>query len=149
MLYAKQTAEGFHIAALNVFFPNTSFPIAGPDIQWLAELGVYPVEEFLYYDAKQTKRVPVDPVLRDGFVYVADLIPLTQEEQAELKQIELNQLAEAARQQRNRLLSESDWTQIADAPVDKQAWANYRQQLRDVSSQQGFPESVEWPVKPE
>lgn len=33
--------------------------------------------------------------------------------------------------QRDRLLAESDWTQVADAPVDKQAWADYRQALRD------------------
>lgn len=35
------------------------------------------------------------------------------------------------RHHRNRLLAESDWTQIADAPVDKAAWAAYRQELRD------------------
>jgi len=32
---------------------------------------------------------------------------------------------------RDRLLAQSDWTQVADAPVDRQAWATYRQQLRD------------------
>lgn len=35
------------------------------------------------------------------------------------------------RHQRNRLLSESDWTQLPDAPVDRDAWATYRQALRD------------------
>ena len=35
------------------------------------------------------------------------------------------------RYQRNRLLTESDWTQVADAPVDREAWATYRQALRD------------------
>ena len=49
---------------------------------------------------------------------------------------------------RNGLLSESDWTQIADSPVDKDAWATYRQELRDVPSQAGFPENVTWPTKP-
>jgi hypothetical protein len=37
----------------------------------------------------------------------------------------------AMRNQRNRLLTESDWTQVADAPVDRDAWATYRQALRD------------------
>ena len=32
---------------------------------------------------------------------------------------------------RNRLLADSDWTQTNDAPVDREAWATYRQQLRD------------------
>lgn len=53
------------------------------------------------------------------------------------------------RNQRNQLLKDSDWTQVLDAPVDKQAWANYRQQLRDITSQQGFPWSVQWPTQPE
>ena len=35
------------------------------------------------------------------------------------------------RHHRDRLLVESDWTQVADAPVDRQAWATYRQALRD------------------
>ena len=35
------------------------------------------------------------------------------------------------RNHRDRLLKESDWTQLPDAPVDQQAWATYRQALRD------------------
>jgi len=35
------------------------------------------------------------------------------------------------RTHRDRLLAASDWTQVADAPVDRQAWADYRQALRD------------------
>lgn len=39
--------------------------------------------------------------------------------------------AERMRIHRDRLLKESDWTQVADAPVDREAWAIYRQTLRD------------------
>ena len=49
--------------------------------------------------------------------------------------------AERMRLHRDRLLKESDWTQVADAPVDQQAWATYRQALRD------FPAS--WTAGPE
>ena len=35
------------------------------------------------------------------------------------------------RHHRDRLLAQSDWTQLPDAPVDRQAWADYRQVLRD------------------
>ena len=35
---------------------------------------------------------------------------------------------------RNVELSQTDWTQVADAPVDAEAWATYRQQLRDLPS---------------
>lgn len=53
-----------------------------------------------------------------------------------------------ARKLRNSLLLQSDWTQVADAPVDQAAWATYRQQLRDVTSQVGFPDNIIWPEAP-
>ena len=53
--------------------------------------------------------------------------------------------SKAIRTQRNQLLAESDWTQLADAPVDKTVWSVYRQSLRDISSQKGFPWDVVWP----
>jgi hypothetical protein len=83
MLYAKQTVDGFHITVLSVFFPDTSFPATGPDAQWLAQSGVYPVDECLYFDADEFKRVGCDPVLRDGIVYTAELVALTEEEKAQ------------------------------------------------------------------
>lgn len=58
--------------------------------------------------------------------------------------LEANQI----RDQRNILLSASDWTQVADAPVDQAAWATYRQALRDIPAQSGFPLNVVWPEKP-
>lgn len=58
-------------------------------------------------------------------------------------------MAENVRQQRNTLLSDSDWTQMPDAPVDKAAWAAYRQALRDIPNQAGFPQDVTWPDKPD
>lgn len=59
------------------------------------------------------------------------------------------QQAASQRAYRNNLLSGCDWTQVADAPVDKVVWATYRQALRDVTSQAGFPWTIDWPVKPE
>lgn len=56
--------------------------------------------------------------------------------------------ADSVREDRNRRLTASDWTQVEDAPVDKAAWAAYRQGLRDVPSQAGFPWDVTWPVEP-
>jgi hypothetical protein len=58
-------------------------------------------------------------------------------------------VAKAARQKRNELLAASDWTQLPDAPVDAPAWSNYRQALRDVPSQSGWPYDVNWPREPE
>lgn len=56
--------------------------------------------------------------------------------------------AKAMRSTRNDKLKDTDWTQVADAPVDKAAWAAYRQQLRDISAQPGFPWDVQWPEMP-
>jgi hypothetical protein len=52
------------------------------------------------------------------------------------------------RTERNKKLYESDWTQLADAPVDDIAWAVYRQALRDVTTQSN-PFNIIWPVPPE
>ena len=54
----------------------------------------------------------------------------------------------AVRADRNKRLADSDWTQLPDAPVDHTEWATYRQALRDVSSQPGFPWQIEWPIAP-
>jgi len=53
-----------------------------------------------------------------------------------------------ARAKRGVLLSKSDWTQIADAPVDPAVWATYRQALRDITDQAGFPTTITWPQEP-
>lgn len=73
--------------------------------------------------------------------------PLTEAEIAAL-QPTTEQLATDARAQRNALLSASDWTQVADAPVDKVSWGIYRQALRELTNQAGFPETINWPVEP-
>ena len=56
--------------------------------------------------------------------------------------------AAEVRAERNTKLTATDWTQIADSTADKPAWAAYRQDLRDVPLQVGFPQSVTWPAKP-
>ena len=61
--------------------------------------------------------------------------------------MDANQAANV-RQQRNAKLRESDWTQIADSTADKPTWAAYRQALRDITAQSGFPWAVTWPDAP-
>ena len=53
------------------------------------------------------------------------------------------------RTRRNQLLSASDWTQLPDARVPKDAWAEYRQELRDLPETTQDPTSVEWPAAPQ
>lgn len=69
-------------------------------------------------------------------------VPEPTEEQQEMQ----------VRAARNSLLDLCDWTQLPDAPLtaeQKQEWAEYRQALRDVPEQTGFPENVVWPSTPE
>lgn len=59
-----------------------------------------------------------------------------------------NDQANNVRSERTQKLAQCDWTQLPDAPVDTQAWAAYRQALRDVTKQTGFPFDIQWPVTP-
>ena len=57
--------------------------------------------------------------------------------------------AKSVRDSRNTKLSECDWTQLSDSPeANKAAWATYRQALRDITKQAGFPWTIDWPVAP-
>lgn len=67
--------------------------------------------------------------------------------------IEMNTIIKAreTRESRAYALSQCDWTQVPDAPLtaeQKAAWAAYRQELRDLTTQEGFPWNVTWPTKP-
>lgn len=56
---------------------------------------------------------------------------------------------DALRAKRDALLAASDWTQLPDAPVDAEAWAVYRQALRDLPENTSNPEEPTWPSLPE
>lgn len=70
------------------------------------------------------------------------------EQEVAYKAMKDSEQAKSVRATRGEKLKESDWTQVADAPVDQAAWAAYRQALRDVTTQQGFPWTVDWPTIP-
>jgi hypothetical protein len=77
---------------------------------------------------------------------------LVVEQTAEEKEETDKRKAAEVRFMRNRKLTDTDWTQLDDTPLDnvaKSAWANYRQALRDVPEQDGFPFNVNWPAQPE
>ena len=126
---------------------NTSFPrILGNDL--LATFNVFPVSE---QDKPDTDRFSYAvkrhlPELVDGaWVILWDVVQKTAEELAE----DDERQAESVRDSRNRMLAETDWTQLEDAPIDRTVWATYRQALRDVPEQNEFPWEVTWPTKPE
>ena len=83
-----------------------------------------------------------DTTAEDGTVTTAA------EHEAAYKASKDAQQATSIRGQRTIKLAESDWTQLPDSPVDKDAWAAYRQALRDITAQEGFPWDVQWPEMP-
>jgi hypothetical protein len=123
------------------WFPNTSFGDRGPTLDWIADQGYYVITVWKPYNHATEKLVPATPHLYEGMCCTVDVEPKTEQE---LKERIRNEWT-VIRQQRNRLLSESDWTQLADSPADKDKWAVYRQELRDITTQED-PFSIVWPI---
>lgn len=55
---------------------------------------------------------------------------------------------ERLRMRRDNLLKQTDWTQVVDSPVDQEAWAAYRQSLRDLPASTKDPRNAAWPQPP-
>jgi hypothetical protein len=70
------------------------------------------------------------------------------EQEAAYKATKDAEQSASVRTSRNDKLAQCDWTQLADSTADKPAWATYRQALRDVTVQEGFPWNVTWPEAP-
>ncbi len=111
---------------------------------------------FQYYHA-QGHYFPQSIIAEDG-VYRYKLVDgaaverTAEEMEADRAAAQLTAQAAEVRAQRDRLLAETDWTQVLDAPVSDESRAAlrvYRQTLRDVTTQEGFPAVVVWPELPE
>jgi hypothetical protein len=144
MFIAKVENGNITVGDYRELFPSTSFPPSGPSTEFLQDMGCKPVNLFKPHDRDTEKLVQCDPYVEGDWVYTVQVAPLTEEELTVIR----NDAAAKIRSQRNTMLSNSDWTQVADAPVDQAAWAAYRQALRDITSQEGFPWTVEWPEQP-
>jgi len=124
-------------------FPNVSFPPKGLDLMWAQERNAYQIQSDKAHSQTE-KLTSVEPYIENGVVYDVVVENKTQDE----LDAEKTQKANEVRYRRNALLTQSDWTQLADAPVDNLAWAVYRQSLRDITLQAGFPFTVDFPVAP-
>ena len=126
---------------LRLRFPNTSFPIPfeAPD-------GYVPIADVQQPDIDYTQNLVDGTPKLVGGVWTRNWL---------ISDASTEQIAERTtgkslmvRNERNGRLAACDWTQLADAPVDATAWATYRQALRDVPDQPGFPWDVTWPIAP-
>lgn len=90
-------------------------------------------------DDGQVREIPPKP----GAAYRFDYDKKQWEQDAALAETQ-------AKATRNDLLAGSDWTQLPDVPLDtKAAWAEYRQALRDITEQPGYPFDIVWPTPPQ
>ena len=136
--------QGYSVEQLRADNPQVSFP-EHPSAALLAEYSVYSftVDNQPPYDPMTQQAVEGALVQDAGGAWT---MPWT------VENLPLNLASDNVRRRRDQLLSDTDWmvvkaTELAQ-PVPAN-WLVYRQALRDVSSQAGFPYSVIWPVKPE
>lgn len=124
--------------------PQTSFPASITD-EMAADFYTFPVtpsEQPPYDYTKNLERIAIKGVFNwDESWSETDA---TSEEIAQ----RTDQQARSIVQQRNQKLSESDWTQLLDSPVDQPAWAAYRAELRAIEQESGYPWEVTWPTEP-
>jgi len=131
--------ETYSIGQLRRDNPNTSFP-KSPSDALLAVWDVYP------YTVQDQPTV-------DYMTQTVTATALTQVNGAWTQGWEVSNLpAEDAgrniRNQRDNLLQQTDWMALSDNTMTPE-WASYRQALRDVTAQEGFPFSADWPTQPE
>jgi hypothetical protein len=154
----RETGAVVTESEFRALFPNTGFPPVLTE-EIINDFGGDPV-----FEGPQAQTVPpyqfsmrqgVEQVAGKWFTkYVAGPVftdneeSTADEQEAAYKARKDEEQANNVRGERNRRLSETDWTQVEDSPVDKASWAIYRQALRDVTAQSGFPWVIEWPEKP-
>ena len=136
--YAK-SLSGISEEAVNRFESDIVFEgpqaTGGTVYQYSQRDGVEQIEGKWY-----TKYI-LGPVFTDGETTAA-------EQEAAYKARKDAEQAASVRNSRTEKLKDSDWTQIADSTADKAVWATYRQALRDVPTQAGFPWTITWPESP-
>lgn len=147
--------------------PNTSLPAVW-NTDTLEFLGVDPVFNAPQPTPTELQRVAQQGVVQDSkgnwmenWVLVDMFSTYTKEDgtvvtKEEQEQAHLTKLTEAkaqtVRTQRDKLLAETDWMVIKAAETGvtlASDWALYRQELRDITAQTGFPDTVEYPAKPQ
>jgi len=151
MTYTK-TQDGqvtkfpYTIGDLHKDNPQTSFPRRIPDEM----LASYEVFEVVVGAAPSIDETTYRAVRADTPTYAGDKWHLewsVVEKTPEEKQNYYNASSARVRAKRNQLLSDSDWMALSDNTMTPE-WASYRQALRDITSQGGFPYTIEWPTKP-
>jgi len=131
--------ETYSIGQLRRDNPNTSFP-KSPNDALLADWDVYPytVQDQPTVDYMTQKLTPAALVQVSG----------AWTQGWEVSNLPTEDAGRKIRSQRDNLLSKTDWMALSDNTMTPE-WSSYRQALRGITAQEGFPFSVDWPTKPE
>lgn len=125
-------------------FPNTFFLGSVPTQSFLDDNNAKLVDNTLSANPLTETLEPVLPYVDGDYIRTMRVRSFTEQELEFQKQTKWLKV----RAQRNRMLSDSDWTQMPDAPeTDKTEWATYRQALRDITTQDD-PYNITWPLMP-
>jgi hypothetical protein len=126
--------------------PNTSFPKQISEATML-EFGMVAVSEVPAPEFDPMTHFaewgPVPELQEGGWVLLPTVREYSEDQLAERAAAKASEV----RNQRAVLLAETDWMALSDVVMPPEM-ATYRQALRDVSDQVGFPYNVVWPVKP-
>ena len=158
----KSTGQVMYEGEFRTLFPNTSLPQQLTEAL-INDLGADVVFEgpqasggtvYQYSQAQGVEQINgkwyTKYVLGPTFIDTVEngVTTTAAEHEAAYKAQKDAEQAKNVRATRDAKLAECDWTQVADAPVDKAAWATYRQALRDITAQSGFPWTITWPDAP-
>ena len=146
-MYAQNLNGTWRELAGNIKFAETIYQTAESlsDEQRRALL-VYFITDAARPELTSTQKFS-NPVFTVQGANVERSYPVIDKTAQEIQQDTDNRASEV-RTQRNEKLRDTDWTQIADSTADKTVWATYRQALRDITGQAGFPWTITWPDAP-
>lgn len=127
---------------LQDIFPHASFPVNGPSLEFITEHSIKYINHWKPH-SKLEKLVHINELyIENDEVYDVKVINKTEEDLAQ----ELEIAASQVRAERTRLLMTTDWSQGKDIPDEiSSKYTSYRQLLRDITLQSGFPHNVTYP----
>lgn len=139
---------GYAVAEENfrMLFPGATFPaMLTPELVEPFGYGLYDFSSQPTPN-KHEKVVEATPIKNGLGVWIQSwgIVAMNDEEKTQADK----EKALLVREDRNWRLAQCDWTQLIDSPVDHFVWFSYRQALRDIPSQSGFPWTIEWPEQP-
>ena len=161
----RSTGEVTTVAEFKATKPNTSFPkqmsenclndygydvvLNGPAATITAPYGVNTRSGVEEKDGKWYSKFVAGPIFTDSKDDSGNVTKTAAQNEADYKARVDASAAAMVRNDRDGRLTECDWTQADDSPLKAaSAWPTYRQALRDVPTQSGFPHTVTWPTKP-